>query len=137
MNNKLRYLALALLVSVNLNAGEVTSKDNSTGVSKGAPVVAASTDASQADKAPKNDSSDEDESDNGEFFSGIVTSVGDIASTGVTGVETFVTNHPKIIGGVAVSATVIATYALYKWYASANEVADLKAELEEVNAITA
>lgn len=125
MKNKLRYLALALLVSLGINAGTDCcghSKKHST------------TSVQLNDVKKTDDSSD---SEDGGFFTGIIGSVSEIASTGVTGVETFVGNHKLAVAGGATVATVVAVYALYKWKVSADEVATLEDELEEANAIVA
>ena len=122
MNNTLRYLALALLVSVNLNAFQVVK----------APVV---TEVVETPVVSEDDSSDSDSK--GGFVSGVIAKTSEIASSGVAGIETFVTTYPKAIAGTATVATVVAVYALIKWKKSADKVAELEDELEEVNALTA
>lgn len=143
MNNTLRYLALALLVSVNLNAASPVLEVTETPVLKvtennQAPEVKTPV-APEENTTEKNTPvvEEDDSSDSkGGFVSGIIAKTSEVASSGVAGVETFVTTYPKAIAGTATVATVVAVYALIKWKKSADKVAELEDELEEVNALT-
>lgn len=160
MNNKLRYLALSLLVSVNLNANPDQSKiDEQVGqtIVDGICHIGASA-AEAFDKKNEdalNDAQDDVEekdgsmsetstevtgdADNGfmESIKAIPGAVKVVAQNGVAGVESFVANHPKSIAGVATAATVIAVYYGVKYYNASSKVATLEEQLEEANAIQA